>query len=277
MTLPPVRHQLDERDAAATAGAVHRLAGDPIHLEHVVAVGSNTRYAVADALVGEGCCGALPVCRGRVGVAVVLHDHHERTPLDSGEVEPLVERARGGSAVADVQQADAGLAAEPERQRHTRHDGDHIAEMGDLADEPAVEVADVDVELPAAGEAVAPCHVLPQDLHRPGALYQHRAEVPDERGEHVAGLESVGGAYSVRFLPERTEQPADDLGLPIQGHQTLFEHAGEPHEPIQLEQLITREAVQERGSGWSEGGHANPEGVAGKLTGPREWANEERG
>src|SRR5687768_15510162 len=108
-------------------------------------------------------------------------------------------------------------------------------------------------------------------------FHQHRAKIPDERSEHVAGLERVGGAHRIRLLTERTEQPAQDLGLPIKGHQALFERAGKPHEPVQLEQLIARQAVWERGSGWSGGGHANPEGVAGKLTGAREWANAERG
>ena len=65
--------------------------------------------------------------RRGVRVAVVLDDDDERTPLHGGEVDPLVERAGGRRAVADVHEAHAILAAHPEGERHARHHRNHVA------------------------------------------------------------------------------------------------------------------------------------------------------
>ena len=152
VALPPVRHELEQRHALAAPRPVHRVPGDPIHLEHVVAVGANAGDAVACRLVGQPLGRALLVGGGGVGVAVVLHHDHERAALHRGEVDPLVKGAGGGRPVAHVHQADPRLLPHPKRERDAGHDRDHVAQMRDLPHEVAVHhVAEVDVELPAAG------------------------------------------------------------------------------------------------------------------------------
>ena len=67
--------------------------------------------------------------------------------------------------------------------------------MRDLADEIAVlDVAEMDVELPAPRRRITLRHVLPQDFNRGGAFHQHRAEIADKWGEYVLAPKSVGGA-----------------------------------------------------------------------------------
>ena len=79
--------------ARAIDGALRRL----VRRDHVVAVGLLAGNAVADRLVDELLRGGLLRRRRRVGVAVVLDDHDERTALHRGEVDPFVEGARSTS------------------------------------------------------------------------------------------------------------------------------------------------------------------------------------
>ena len=53
VTLAAVGHQLDQRHSLAPAGPVHRLPGDLVGGDHIVAVGPDARDAVADRLVLE--------------------------------------------------------------------------------------------------------------------------------------------------------------------------------------------------------------------------------
>src|SRR5207245_10370525 len=78
--------------------------------------------------------------------------------------EAFVEGAGGGPAVADVHQPHARLAPQLERQRDAGHDGDHVPQVRDLAEEASLEVVEVDVELAPAGRTPRLGHVLAQDL-----------------------------------------------------------------------------------------------------------------
>ncbi len=120
--------------------------------------------------------------------------------------------------------------------------------MRDLADEPALEVAEVDVELAAARRRVAPRHVLPEDLHRLGALHEHRAQIANERREKIAlrAIERVRAPHGVRFLAERPEQPADDLRLPVQVDEPLLERSRQAQVVVELELRLARQRLAER-------------------------------
>ena len=195
-----------------------------------------------------------------VGVAVVLDDDDQRAALHRGEVDALVERAGGGGAVAHVHQPDARLLPHLERERDAGHDRHHVAQVRDLADEvPVLEVAEMDVELAAARGRIALGHVLPQHLERGGALDQHGAQVPDERREHVLAAEGVGGADGAGLLPQRAEQPAHDLGLPVQVDQPLLERPGQAHPIVEFEELVPRQP----GPGGRIGGESAGDGHAG--------------
>ena len=234
---PTIGHELDERDPFAPARTIDRLLGDVVDGKDIIPVGANAGNAIGERLVLELDDGRLARERGRVGVAVVLDDDDERTPLDGREVDPLVKGARRRRAVADVDQTDARLVPELERQRHAHHHGNHIAQMRDLADEAAIEVAVVDVQLAASCGRVALRHVLPDDLGRLGTLHQHRAEVANERREHVAPLERERAPDGVGLLDQRSKEAADDLRLAVQVDETLLERARQSHPVVQLELL----------------------------------------
>src|SRR5450432_2875301 len=243
--LATIRHELDERDALAAARAIDCLARDIVRREHIVAVGAHTRNAVRHRLVLELLHRALLRVRRRVGVAVVFDDDDEGTALHCGEVDPLVERARRCRPIADVDHADALLAAKLERQCHARHHRDHVTEMRDLADEAAHGIAEVNVQLAAACGRIALRHVLTNDLQRLRAPHKHRAEVANERAEDVAlaAIEREGAADRIGLLPQRSKKPANDLRLPVEVHEPLLERAREPHPVVQLDLLFERQRV----------------------------------
>src|SRR5881296_1438277 len=73
----------------------------------------------------------------------------------------LTFKLRGEARVGLVyigDEPDARLAAQLERQRDPCHHGDHVAQMGDLAEVALFEVVEVHIELAAAGRAVGLGH-----------------------------------------------------------------------------------------------------------------------
>jgi hypothetical protein len=248
VSLPPISDQLDERHPAAGARAIDGALGDFVRRQYVVAVGGVSVHSVADRLVDEILRGGLLGERSRVRVSVVLDDHHQRAPLHGGEIDSLVKSSRRSGAVADVNHSHPRLFSHLERERHAGHHRDHVAEVRDLADESADEIAVMDVELASARGRVTLCHVLLDDLVRLRALNQHRAEVPDQRGEDVAfgAVEGVRAADGVRLLAEGAEQSADDLCLAVEIDETLLEGARQSHIVVELEAVLPR---QSRGSG----------------------------
>ena len=229
------------------AGAIDRGLRDLVHREHVIAVGLHAGHAVRRGLVHQVRDGGLLPGGGRVGVAVVLADDDERQPLHRGEVHAFVEGAGAHGAVADVDQAHPGLAPRLEGEGDAGHDRHHVAQVRDLAEEPALEIVEMDVELAAGGRASVPLAMYWRSTstgRRP--LHQHRAEVPDQRREDVAAapVEGVGAPDRVGLLAQRAEEPADHLGLPVEVHQPLFERAGEPHVVVELEQLLPIESAR---------------------------------
>jgi hypothetical protein len=102
-----------------------------------------------------------------------------------------------------------------------------------------------------------------------GALDEHRAQVADERRHHVAALEREAAAHGVGLLPERPEQPADDLGLPVERDEPLLEGAREAHPVVELELLLALRRVdgrRRRGrAGGARGGRALGRGSPVRL------------
>ena len=136
VTAAPIRHEFDQRDAAARSRAIDRAPRRLVHGEHIVAVGAIARDAIARRFVDELLRRALLGHRRRVCVAVVLRDHDERTVLHGREIDSLVKCARARRAVAEVDEADAIFAAHFERERDAGHDRDHVAERRYMPDEP---------------------------------------------------------------------------------------------------------------------------------------------
>src|SRR5581483_4250525 len=134
----------------------------------------------------------------------------------------------------------------PPRERDAGHHGDHVAQHRDLADESiGLRVAEVNVQLAPARRRVAFRHVLAKDVDRLRAGDENRADVPDQRLHHVALLviKRVRRRDRFAFLSERAVKPADDLRLPEQRDDALFERARQSEVILDVEKLISCEAV----------------------------------
>ena len=218
--------------------------GRLIHREHVVAVDRDRRNPIRLGLVSQILHRELFLRGRRVGPAVVLRDHDQGDLLHRREVEPFVERACRGRAVADVDEPDARLAAQLERQRDSRHDGDHVAQVRDLTEVAALEVIEMDVQLATVRRAVGLRHVLAQNGDGLGAHHEHRAQIADQRREDVgvlAAVQSIGRPDRLPLLAEGAKQAPDHLALPVEGREPLLQRPGQPQVAIDFEQLLACE------------------------------------
>ncbi len=186
---------LDQRRAAAAPRPLDRPPRGLVDRQHVVAVDDLARDAVGRGARRDVLDPHLPVGGRRVGPAVVLDDQHQRHLEHRGEVQPLVEVARRGAAVADVGEGHQVLALHAAGERHAGHHRDHRAEHRDRRHQAARQVAEVGVAVLAAGRAVALGHVLHHDLARLDAPHEHRPQVADQRPHEVLRLEGVGAAH----------------------------------------------------------------------------------
>jgi len=236
--LAAIRLHLDQRRAVPGPRPVDRLAAGLVALEHVVAVHLDPGAAVSPRPVDHVAVSHLPFGGGRVGVRVVLRHEDHRQPLGTDEVPPFVGGAGREAAVADIRHADTTLVPDPRRQRDATHDRDHVAEHRDGADEPFLEIAEVDVEvLPCRGSGPLR-HVLLEDVDRFGSLDEDRAEVADQRGDEIPGLQGVRGPHGLGLLSQRPVDAADHFALAVQVDQPLLEPAVEHHPPVEIEQPL---------------------------------------
>src|SRR2546426_11250706 len=96
--------------------------------------------------------------------------------LHGGEVDPLMDRAGRHTAVPDVHQSDSRLAPQPEGEGDAGHHGDHVAEVGDLAEGAPLEIVEVDVHHPTMGRAPSLALVLAPDAAGPRCPDAHGAQ-----------------------------------------------------------------------------------------------------
>jgi hypothetical protein len=148
-----------------------------------------------------------------------------------------VESAGAHPAVADVGHGHRLLLLHPRREDDARHHGDHVAEVRDGADEALLQIAEVDVEVAPLRRPPRLRHVLREDFARADALDEHRAEVADERRDEVLLPERVGRPHGGRLLPERAEDAAHDLRLPVEVDEFFFDQPRQHEVAIKLKQL----------------------------------------
>src|SRR4051812_27628449 len=104
---------------------------------------------------------------------IVFGNNDQRQPLHRGEVQSFVERARAHATVTDVSDGHEVFLLHPPSQQDSRHHRDHIAQMRDWTDKPFLNIAEVDVEILAAGWSPRLRHVLRKDLARSNAFNQY--------------------------------------------------------------------------------------------------------
>src|ERR1044072_5358979 len=110
--------------------------------------------------------------------------------------------------------------------------------MRDWTNKTFLHVAEVNVEIAAAGWSPRFGHVLCKDVARADSFNEYSAEVSDQWRYEVVRLESVGSPHRRRFLPKRTKYPTNNLCLPVEIHETLFHEASELQITIEFEMLL---------------------------------------
>src|SRR5690625_1940993 len=114
--------RLDEGGAKAFAGPLDRLLQHVVAGEHIHAVDQVAGHAVGVGLHGDVLGGGLLVVVDGDGVAVVLHEEHDRGTLHAREVDARVEVALGGRAVTERAHGHlaGGLQLHADRRAHGR-------------------------------------------------------------------------------------------------------------------------------------------------------------
>ena len=123
---------------------------------------------------------------------IVFSDYDQRQTLHRGEVHPFIERSRAGAAVADVSQADGIFLLHARAQKDSRHHRNHVPEMGNWADEPTVQITEMNVEIFSAGRTPGFGHVLGKDFARGNPFDETRAEIANDRRDEIVRTQRVG-------------------------------------------------------------------------------------
>ena len=252
----PHRHRFDQCRALAGDRALTGLPGRLEHRLDVISVDGD-----AGEPVGRGALHRvhrkLLVQRRGVRVLVVLQHEHDREPLHAGPVHRFVEIAAGGGPVAEPGQRAARLSAQLEGHRHSRRDEHHVGEHRDHPDTAQVTVAEVDVAVPAAGDAGRAAHVLGEDPVRGDAADQMGGEVPVQDAQPVLGTHRERGPGGDRLLAETVIERAGDLALAIQAHRPFLNAPHQQHRAQQPDPVLEHKVRVRRDRGDACRGRAN--------------------
>jgi hypothetical protein len=170
-----------------------------------------------------------------------------------GEIEPLVEGAGAGGAVANPGHRDEIAPAHPGTHGDAGRHGNRIPEHADGADDDRLlnafrrEVHDMNVQIAAARVRFRLGHVLKEDLLRTHTHGRQRAHVADERQHRIRPPQCVRRAHGLPFLPETAIEAAYHLALAEEDDEPLFDIPRQAREVIHLEPLILRQGVGRTG------------------------------
>ena len=82
--------------------------------------------------------------------------------------------------------------------------------------------------------------MLRENVARLEAAHQQRADIADHRRDPVVRPQRIRRADGDGFLPQAAIEAAEDLVLPEQARQQLFERAVQPQVVVELEGLFAR-------------------------------------
>src|SRR5262249_51140719 len=170
---------LQQRRAAARAGAGDRLARRLVHGEEVEAVDDDARHAEPGGPGGDGVAGHRPGTGCGSAVPVILRHGDGRPVPHRGQVPGLQGRAVVAGAVAEERNAAAAGAVELGGQRR-----------------PA------DQRRPAADDAVGAEHALGQvgDVHRAALAVAAAGLAAVDLGHHLADVDALGDAVAMTAM-----------------------------------------------------------------------------
>src|SRR3979411_2712434 len=103
---------------------------------------------------------------------VVFGDHNQRKFLDRRKIQSFMKGAGTHAAVANVSNRDDRFFLHSSGEQHARHHWNHVAEMRDWTNEPLLHVAEVNIEIAAAGRSPGLRHILRKNLARTNSLYE---------------------------------------------------------------------------------------------------------
>ena len=113
--------------------------------------------------------------------------------------------------------------------------------MRDRPNKTFAHVAEVDVQVFAAGRPPGLRHVLRKDFARANSFHKAGAEIANYRRDEIVRPQRVSRADRRRFLTQRTIDTTDHFGLTIEIDDPLFHQTRKLQVAIQLEQLLGRE------------------------------------
>ncbi|GIU86514.1 MAG: hypothetical protein KatS3mg009_1029 [Acidimicrobiia bacterium] len=232
----PVGERLDDRRPLARARPLDRPGRRGRDRHHVVPV----HRRVGDAVAGRAAferCGVLGRCGRELGVPVVLAEEDDRQPPDRGEVDRLVERARGDRAVAEERDRDRAVAAQACGPRGT--DGDRQA-CGDdpvRAEDADPGIRDVHRAAAAAVGAVGAREQLGEHRERVESLGEAVPVPAVRRRDHVGRAQRPARADGGRLLADGQVHEAGHLACAVAGCDPLLEPAHDQHPPVHLEEV----------------------------------------
>jgi hypothetical protein len=261
MAAEPVRLALDQRRAAAAAGARDGGPRCGNHGGQIIAVDRHTWHRVRRCAVGHVRHGHRAGDVHRHPVLVVLADEDDRQLPDRRHVERFVEGTFVRRAVAEEHHADTILFLHGDA--HADAYGDRQATGHDAV---GAEIAALDIG----------------DVHRAAAPAAVPVFLAEELGEHACGIGALGDAVPVPavrrkdvivaaqwqrrtdgagLLPDRQMHRAVDQAAHVAGLGRLLELADQMH----LRKRRTQRRVVERGELWSlEGAHRRSFGSPGR-------------
>src|SRR5437588_587516 len=241
VTLHAQGQALEQRRAAALAGALDRPLRLAVDGEDVGAVDDDALEAVGLRAVGDVLGRVLEVGRRRVRPLVVVADEDDRQPARPGERHRLVRVAPRRGALPEPADGDAALAADAERERAAGRDREHRGQVADHRDQAEPRVGHVDVPVPPFRGAVDAAHVLREDAPRLDTAGDVDAHVAVERRADVVGPHCGGDANGGGFVAAAGVERARDLALAIKDVAALLDAARDEHVAVDAEQVLAVE------------------------------------
>src|SRR5229473_1136796 len=230
---------LDERRAAAVAGAGDRLAGRLVHREEVEAVDDGARHAEPGRAVGDVVAGYRPGAGRGLGVAVVLGHEDGRQVPHRGQVHRLERRALVAAAVAEERDADPAGALDLGGQRRPADQRRAAADDAVGAEHALGQVGDVHraaLTVAAAGLAAVDLGHHLADVDAPGDAV---AVAAMGAGDGVAVVEVAAYADRRRLLARvQVDESGNLAGRELRVHAFL-ELADRPHRPVDVQQVLS--------------------------------------
>jgi len=234
------RHELEQGGSVAATRMVDGFFCVPQHAENVVSerdVAVDVERGSAVRHFGDG---HLFVDRCGVGELVVLDDDDEGKLVNGREVQPFVEIAGAGSAVAGKGDVNVRLALHLECEREPGAGGNPGRHRAVVVrrDTVAFEVSEEQTELASMRRRDVFAEPASDDMARLDAPVEPRGEASRHGGKNIVFVQQRGDPGGDGLLADAEVDGSDDLALAVERREPHFERAREPHRAVHAHQLV---------------------------------------